>query len=140
MNPTTVWDFYATVLHLLGLNHERLTWYHNGLDRRLTDVHGRVEPQARSWSGSRPLGGLATLAIILRLAAEGALVDTALLGARKRQPHVLQLEHRFRASVLLAGGLPTGPRPTETDPLNFASRSSGKPWTGWTATWGPLNE
>lgn len=41
-NPTTVWDFYATVLHLLGFNHERLTWYHNGLDRRLTDVHGHV--------------------------------------------------------------------------------------------------
>ena len=40
--PTTVWDFYATVLHLLGFNHERLTWYHNGLDRRLTDVHGEV--------------------------------------------------------------------------------------------------
>ncbi len=42
VNPTTVWDFYATVLHLLGLNHEQLTWYHNGLDRRLTDVHGKV--------------------------------------------------------------------------------------------------
>lgn len=42
VNPTTVWDFYATVLHLLGFDHERLTWYHNGLDRRLTDVHGRV--------------------------------------------------------------------------------------------------
>ena len=41
-NPTTVWDFYATVLHLLGFDHERLTWYHNGLDRRLTDVHGKV--------------------------------------------------------------------------------------------------
>jgi hypothetical protein len=41
-NPTTVWDFYATVLHLLGFNHERLTWYHNGLDRRLTDVQGHV--------------------------------------------------------------------------------------------------
>ena len=39
---TTVWDFYATVLHLLGLDHEQLTYYHNGLDRRLTDVHGRV--------------------------------------------------------------------------------------------------
>lgn len=39
---TTVWDFYATVLHLLGFDHTRLTWYHNGLDRRLTDVHGRV--------------------------------------------------------------------------------------------------
>ena len=42
VNPTTVWDFYATVLHLLGFDHERLTWYHNGLDRRLTDVHGKM--------------------------------------------------------------------------------------------------
>ncbi len=42
VNPTTVWDFYATVLQLLGFEHERLTWYHNGLDRRLTDVHGHV--------------------------------------------------------------------------------------------------
>ena len=42
IDPTTVWDFYATVLHLLGFDHEKLTWYHNGLDRRLTDVHGHV--------------------------------------------------------------------------------------------------
>lgn len=42
VHPTTVWDFYATVLHLLGFDHEQLTWYHNGLDRRLTDVHGHV--------------------------------------------------------------------------------------------------
>ncbi|HBE69578.1 MAG TPA: DUF1501 domain-containing protein [Planctomycetaceae bacterium] len=42
VDPTTVWDFYATVLHLLGFDHEKLTWYHNGLDRRLTDVHGHV--------------------------------------------------------------------------------------------------
>lgn len=41
-NPTTVWDFYATVLYLLGLDHTRVTYYHNGLDRRLTDVHGYV--------------------------------------------------------------------------------------------------
>ncbi len=34
--------FYATVLHLLGLDHERLTYYHNGANRRLTDVHGHV--------------------------------------------------------------------------------------------------
>jgi hypothetical protein len=39
---TTVWDFYATALHLLGFDHRRLTWRHNGLDRRLTDVHGEV--------------------------------------------------------------------------------------------------
>jgi len=41
-NITTVYDFYATVLHLLGLNHEKLTYYHNGAQRRLTDVHGHV--------------------------------------------------------------------------------------------------
>ena len=38
----TVYDFHATVLHLLGLNHEKLTYYHNGIQRRLTDVHGQV--------------------------------------------------------------------------------------------------
>jgi len=38
----TVHDFHATILHLLGLDHERLTCYHNGLQRRLTDVEGRV--------------------------------------------------------------------------------------------------
>lgn len=39
---TTIYDFHATVLHLLGLDHERLTFYHNGSQRRLTDVHGHV--------------------------------------------------------------------------------------------------
>ena len=38
----TVYDFHATILHLLGLNHRQLTFYHNGLERRLTDVHGEV--------------------------------------------------------------------------------------------------
>ena len=42
VNPTTVWDFYGTVLQLLGFDHERLTYYYNGLDRRLTDVQGGV--------------------------------------------------------------------------------------------------
>jgi hypothetical protein len=35
-------DFHATVLHLLGIDHERLTYYHNGIQRRLTNVHGEV--------------------------------------------------------------------------------------------------
>lgn len=39
---STVYDFHATILHLLGLDHERLTFYHNGIERRLTDVHGHV--------------------------------------------------------------------------------------------------
>jgi hypothetical protein len=41
-NPTSVYDFNATLLHLMGLDHERLTFYHNGLERRLTNVHGHV--------------------------------------------------------------------------------------------------
>lgn len=41
-NVTTVHDFHATILHLLGLDHTRLTYYHNGIERRLTDVHGNV--------------------------------------------------------------------------------------------------
>jgi len=39
---TTTYDFHATVLHLLGIDHERLTMRNNGANRRLTDVHGRV--------------------------------------------------------------------------------------------------
>jgi len=35
-------DYHATVLHLLGVDHERLTFYHNGIQRRLTNVHGNV--------------------------------------------------------------------------------------------------
>jgi hypothetical protein len=42
VDVATVYDFYATVLHLLGFDHERLTFYHNGANRRLTDVHGHV--------------------------------------------------------------------------------------------------
>ena len=41
-NVVSVYDFYATVLHLLGLDHRRLSFYHNGIERRLTDVHGTV--------------------------------------------------------------------------------------------------
>lgn len=33
---------HATALHLLGLDHKKLSFYHNGINRRLTDVHGHV--------------------------------------------------------------------------------------------------
>jgi hypothetical protein len=42
VDKTSVYDFNATLLHLMGLDHERLTFYHNGLERRLTNVHGHV--------------------------------------------------------------------------------------------------
>jgi hypothetical protein len=38
----TIYDLHATILHLLGLDHTRLSSYHNGIERRLTDVHGHV--------------------------------------------------------------------------------------------------
>jgi hypothetical protein len=41
-DPVPWYDFHATVLHLLGIDHERLTYYHNGIRRRLTNVHGQV--------------------------------------------------------------------------------------------------
>ena len=41
-NPVHVHDVQATILHLLGFDHEKLTFRHAGRDFRLTDVHGKV--------------------------------------------------------------------------------------------------
>ena len=41
-DPVHVHDFQATMLHLLGIDHEKLTFKHQGRRYRLTDVHGRV--------------------------------------------------------------------------------------------------
>ena len=41
-NPVHWHDFHATVLHLMGMDHKKLTYYHNGIERRLTNVHGNV--------------------------------------------------------------------------------------------------
>jgi hypothetical protein len=42
VNPTYCYDLHATILQLLGIDHTKLTFRHNGIDRRLTDVHGKV--------------------------------------------------------------------------------------------------
>jgi len=42
VNKMHVHDLHATILHLLGLDHERLTYQYAGRDYRLTDVHGQV--------------------------------------------------------------------------------------------------
>ena len=51
-DPVHVHDFHATILHLMGLDHERLTYRHSGRDYRLTDVHGRRGRRAAgvSWA------------------------------------------------------------------------------------------
>ncbi len=41
-NVVSIHDCHATILHLLGIDHTRLRFYHNGIERRLTDVHGQV--------------------------------------------------------------------------------------------------
>ena len=41
-DPVSIHDLHATILHLLGIDHKRLTYYHNGVRRRLTDVEGEV--------------------------------------------------------------------------------------------------
>src|SRR5262249_37381102 len=40
VNPTYCYDVHAPILHLLGIDHTQLTYRHDGIDRRLTDVHG----------------------------------------------------------------------------------------------------
>ncbi|MFT5499324.1 MAG: hypothetical protein ACI9TH_004739, partial [Kiritimatiellia bacterium] len=42
LTPTWCYDLHATILHLLGIDHEQLTVLNQGINRRLTDVHGRV--------------------------------------------------------------------------------------------------
>ncbi len=44
-NPIDVHDLHATLLHLLGFDHDKLTFFHQGRDFRLTDVFGRVRPE-----------------------------------------------------------------------------------------------
>lgn len=44
-SPTYCYNLHATALHLLGIDHTKLTFYHNGIERRLTDVHGRLIPE-----------------------------------------------------------------------------------------------
>ncbi len=41
-SPVTWHDLHATILHLFGIDHTRLTYYHNGIQRRLTNVHGEL--------------------------------------------------------------------------------------------------
>lgn len=52
--PISNYDFHATVLHLLGIDHERLTYQHNGANRRLTDVHGKVISECLSFPLNLP--------------------------------------------------------------------------------------
>jgi arylsulfatase A-like enzyme len=44
-NPVHIHDLHATILHLMGFDHQKLTYRLAGRDFRLTDVHGRVVPE-----------------------------------------------------------------------------------------------
>src|SRR5262249_5204226 len=47
--PTSYHDLHATILHLLGVDHKKLTYRFNGRDMRLTDVYGNLIPQIHGW-------------------------------------------------------------------------------------------
>lgn len=47
-HPTQVYDIHATILHLMGIDHQQLTFRSGGIDRRLTDVHGHLIPDLLS--------------------------------------------------------------------------------------------
>ncbi len=47
-NKLDIHDIHATILHLLGIDHERLTYRFGGREMRLTDVHGRVVSECLS--------------------------------------------------------------------------------------------
>ncbi|MEX2302169.1 MAG: DUF1501 domain-containing protein [Bryobacterales bacterium] len=55
--PVSVFDFHATVLHLMGIDHKRLTYFFNGRHMRLTDVHGELIPQIAGEAADMPRSG-----------------------------------------------------------------------------------
>ena len=55
--PVSVFDFHATVLHLMGIDHKRLTYFFNGRHMRLTDVHGELIPQIAGEHMQMPRSG-----------------------------------------------------------------------------------
>jgi hypothetical protein len=55
--PISVFDFHATVLHLMGIDHKRLTYFFNGRHMRLTDVHGELIPQIAGEAADIPRSG-----------------------------------------------------------------------------------
>jgi hypothetical protein len=44
-NPVHIHDLQATIMHLMGFEHDKLTYHYQGRDYRLTDVHGMVRPE-----------------------------------------------------------------------------------------------
>ena len=55
-NPVHVHDFQATLLHLLGIDHEQLTFKFQGRRYRLTDVHGKIVKEILAWSHAFEIG------------------------------------------------------------------------------------
>ena len=56
MHPTYCYDIHASILHQPGIDHEKLTYRHNGVDRRLTDGHGEVIREIIAEVGDSGLG------------------------------------------------------------------------------------
>ena len=101
-NPVTLHDLHATILHLLGFDHETLTFFHNGRDERLTDVAGKVVQGEREF---RRLVKLDDIAARRQTIETVHMVGTGREGhlhPSRRYPHWHRRRRRGRRS--LGGG------------------------------------
>ncbi len=97
-----VHDLHATILHLLGLDHTRLTFPHNGRDERLTDTSGKVDPGDPGVS--RP-----TMADSMRARSRCSILVVARRSARgRRRRGPGEADHRRGARALGVSARPSG--------------------------------
>ena len=99
-NPVHVHDLHATMLHLLGFDHERLTYRYAGRDFRFTDVHGNVVRGVCCHNDAGDLGQCNTLTVVSQLHVAGQarvrrLVFEVMTDVRKeRLPRLQAVRHR----------------------------------------------
>ena len=72
-DPVSRPDFHAPVLHVLGIDHQQLTFYHNGVNRRLKNVHGKVIKKIIAYQNMAKVCGCVT-SMSLTLEAPGSMV------------------------------------------------------------------
>ena len=96
-NPVHVHDLHATILHLLGLDHERLTFRYQGRDFRLTDVHGKVVREVAGLTRHRELKREASSA-----APRRRDVRSRFISASNRLPPCLPCRLAYPSSVSTA--------------------------------------
>lgn len=93
--PVHWYDYHVTVLHMLGIDHERLTRYHNGIQRRLTNVHGEIIQGVLSLTGMSSIANVGPAIVIMPVEITRPLLES--------WPYFLS--RTSRRDALLPGGV-----------------------------------